>query len=115
MASTTIHDRRHHPGAELGSTLWLAGALFTSTICLAYSLLWLVEGVGASFLGMWVLGGAAAGAMVVSSFADSTWSARRLGTTELGNAMTQLYKEGVTAKYLLRKGRCAIYCPPFWT
>ncbi|MEX2659672.1 MAG: S-layer homology domain-containing protein [Acidimicrobiales bacterium] len=98
MASTTIHDRRHHPGAELGSTLWLAGALFTSTICLAYSLLWLVEGVGESFLGMWVLGGAAAGAIVVSSFADSTWSARRLGTTELGNA-TRLF--GITSVLFL--------------
>lgn len=97
MASTTIH-RRHHPGAGLGSTLWLAGALFTSTICLAYSLLWLVEGVGESFLGMWVLGGAALAAMVVSSFADSTWSARRLGTTELGNT-TRLF--GITSVLFL--------------
>lgn len=98
MASTTIHHRRHHPGAELGSTLWLAGALFTTTACVAFSLLWLVEGVGESPLGMWVLGGAAVGAMVVSSFADTTWSARRLGTTELGNATRLL---GITSVLFL--------------
>lgn len=90
MASTTAHDRRHHLTAELGGTLWLAAALFTATICLAFSLLWLVEGVAEPAQSMVVLAGAAITAMVISSYADSTWSARRLGAVELGNA-TRLF------------------------
>lgn len=70
--------------------MWLALALFTATICLAVSLLWLVEGDAEPGVGMVVLAVAAVASMIVSSFADRTWSARRLGAIELGNA-TRLF------------------------
>ncbi len=83
-------DRRTDLVAELGGTLWLAATLFTATVCLGLSLVWLVEGRREPGAGMVVLAVAAIVAMVVSSFADNSWSARRLRTVELGNA-TRLF------------------------
>lgn len=89
MASASARERRRRP-SDLGGTLWLAAALFTATVCLAFSLIWLVDGVAEPTQSMVLLAVAAVASMVVASFADSTWSARRLGTVELGNA-TRLF------------------------
>ncbi len=94
MASTTAPERRHDLTTELGGTLWLAAALFTATVCLAFSLLWLVEGVAEPRLSMGLLAGAAIASIVVASVADGSWSAHRLGTAELGNATRLL---GITS------------------
>lgn len=86
MATTS--DRDDGPGlvTQLGGTLWLAGALFVATVCLALSLLWLIDGGDVSRTAIIVLAAAATAAIAISSFADSTWSAWRLDTRELGNA-----------------------------
>lgn len=88
MMSAT--DRRRDLVAELGGTLWLAATLFTATVCLGLSLVWLVEGRREPGTSMIVLAVAAIVATVVSSFADNSWSARQLKTVELGNA-TRLF------------------------
>ncbi|HUF33780.1 MAG TPA: S-layer homology domain-containing protein [Acidimicrobiales bacterium] len=90
MASTTADHFGMPRVSTISGALVLAACLFVTTLCLGFSVLWLVD--SSMEPGWWLVGLPAAAfvALGVSAFADNTWSARATRTTELGNT-TRLF------------------------
>lgn len=90
MASTTADHFGTPRVSTISGALVLAACLFVATLCLGFSVLWLVD--SSMEPGRWLYGLPAVAfvALAVSAFADSTWSARATRTTELGNT-TRLF------------------------